>query len=80
MRHICFGSDAPGAGTDSAPWIIAAIAAMAIVGGMAYGMMSQPAVTGSYQLSGQVSHSIRLPPTPPAPEQPTTDSSTAEGL
>ncbi len=80
MRDSRFRTDFHGAGADSAPWIIAAITAMAIVGGMAYGMMSQSGVTSSYQVSSQASHSTRLPPAPAAPEQPTTDGSTAEGL
>ena len=53
MRDSRFRTDFHGAGADSAPWIIAAITAMAIVGGMAYRMMSQSGVTSSYQVSSQ---------------------------
>ena len=62
--------------SESAPWILATLSAMAIVAGLTFGMKSHPATTSSYELAGK--GSINLP-REAAREEPTTTGSTAEG-
>jgi hypothetical protein len=63
---------------SSAPWIIAAVAAMAIVGGITYGMRG-PSHSALGPATGvvmsQVVPSVRFSPAGPTATEPTTDGS-----